>query len=109
MAERSDARKRFDLELSAMLGAHERLIRDLIVNVIGRMPHPLDEIEAYIERMQAIPSFVESLGIHPVEADQLNQMISENVERTLLGARKDLLEALRQAHQRRHRPDPTES
>jgi hypothetical protein len=46
--------KEFALQVSAMLGAHERLIRDLILARLEREEGPLDAIESYIERIRKL-------------------------------------------------------
>jgi len=99
-----EAQKKFALEVSAMLGAHERLIRDLFVNVIGRLDDPLTVIESYIQDLKSKSAVAIVPGVHPVESDQLNQMISEMMEQTLQGVREDLLEALRREHQQKNKP-----
>lgn len=81
----------YQLQVSAMLGAHERIIRDLLINVIGSLP----KLESYMKEMRSRTTFSTPSGLHPVEIDQLNQMISETIDKTLKGAREDLIEALR--------------
>ena len=96
--------KEFALQVSAMLGAHERLIRDLILARIEREEGPLDAIESYIERIRNIAIFVDRLNVHATESDQLNQMITEAIERTLNGVRKEIMDRLRLEHQQKNRP-----
>jgi hypothetical protein len=104
MPKRSDHRKKYDLEVSAMLGAHERLIRDLLARVLQKEPDPLTVIEGLIEEMRERSIFAQVSEANAVESDQLNQMISEAIDRTLTGARKQILDKLREEHQRKNKP-----
>jgi hypothetical protein len=87
----------FFLGVSATLGAHEKIIIDLLVNVIGRLQNPLVAFDEYAAAMKERPPISRARpGQHPVEADQMNQMIAEAIDRTLKAARSDLQKVLRE-------------
>ena len=96
--------KEFALQVSAMLGAHERLIRDLILARVEREEGPLEVIESYIARIREIAIFVDQPSVHAAESDQLNQMMSEAIEATLKGVRKEIMDRLQREHQQKNRP-----
>lgn len=73
-----------EMDIIAAIAAHERLIRDLVVMVLGKLPNPDDALKAYagmITNKDAYIGPIESL--HSVENDHLNQLISEKLRATL--------------------------
>ena len=94
------------LEFSAVLGAHEMLIRDLLVSFIVRAEEPLQTFDRYASRIKADLPLVHATTGDATESDLLNQLTTEAIERTLAGARQNLVLAVRQERQRKQGGPP---
>ena len=105
MSASQDDQDKYARLVNAQLAAHEKLIRDLLVNVIGRLETPLDAFDQYANGIRAHPFFATSPGADPTELDLTNQLISEALDRTLEAARQDLQQALIREHRSRGKPD----
>ena len=96
------------LEFSAVLGAHELLIRDLLVGSAMRSAEPLQSFDLYATKVRAGLPLGNGEGIDAAESDLLNQLTTEAVERTVVGVRQSLEIAIREQRQRRQGPQPKE-
>jgi hypothetical protein len=94
--------KEHELRVLAMLGAHERLISDLLKEQLRQKSRLLDEVESYMEKMRKQIMFASVPDVNPVQVDQLNQMISEAIERTLTVLRDEAKEELRREHEQKN-------
>ena len=89
------------LRVAAQLGAHELLLRHLIVTVLARTEDPMDAFEGFQKRLSA------PLRKRPIkdsenqEVDPADAITLEVVERIAKGVRDDIQRALGQVTPRR--------
>ncbi len=83
-------------KLAAMVGAHERLIRDLIINQFGRLDRSLDAFDQYAGKVQNQTQIVSSPDVHAVELDYTNQLLTEALTVTLADCRQEIQKVLAQ-------------
>jgi hypothetical protein len=88
----------FLLKVSATLGAHERLITDLLINFALRTDDPIKSADEYAEGLKAKLTFVETPGLDPAESDHVNQMIGESLEKTLTQVQRQVRVVLGRAN-----------